>query len=64
MDRWQPLVRLLIGLVAAVGLAALITNTILTGRDIPAGLTTVLLSIIGAIYGVDALKSRGRGDDT
>lgn len=64
MDRWQPLVRLLIGLVAAIGLAALIINTLITGRDVPTGILTLLLSIIGAVYGVDALKTRGKGDDT
>lgn len=56
----MPVVRLLIGVVTGVGLAALIINTIVTGRDIPAGLLTLLTTIIGAIFGVEALQQRGR----
>lgn len=54
----MPIVRLLIGVVTGVGLAALIVNTIVTGRDIPAGLLTLLTTIIGAIFGVEALNQR------
>jgi hypothetical protein len=58
MDAWMPLVRVLLGLVTAVGLAALILNTILTGRDVPAGLLTLLTSIVGAVFGLEAVNRR------
>lgn len=63
MNGWMSFVRILIGLVAAVGLAALITNTIATGRDIPAGLLTLLMSVVGAVYGIEAVSSRREKDD-
>lgn len=51
-------VRVLIGIVTGVGIAGLILNTILTGRDVPAGLLALLMSIVGAVYGVEALDRR------
>lgn len=64
MDSWMPVVRLALGVVTAIGLAALVVNTIVTGRDIPAGLLTLLTSIVGAVFGLEAVERRkGRKDD-
>lgn len=64
MDSWMPVVRLALGIVTAIGLAALVVNTILTGRDIPSGLLTLMTSIVGAVFGLEAVnRRRGPKDD-
>ncbi len=64
MNSWMPLVRLALGAVTAIGVAALVANTIITGRDIPAGLLTLLTSIVGAVFGLEAVERRkGPRDD-
>ena len=60
MNDMMPIVRALIGLIAAVGIGFLIANAIMTGRDIPGGLLGLLTFIVGAVFGVEAIR-RGKG---
>lgn len=58
MERWYQLVQVVIALIAAVALIILVFNFVVTGRDVPTGLLSLLGGIFGAVFAVDAITRR------
>lgn len=58
MERWYTLVQIIIALTAAAALIVLTINFLITGRDVPAGLLSLLGGIFGAVFAVDAITRR------
>ena len=69
MQDWMPAIRVLLAGITAFSVPVFVLNAILTGRDIPSGILTLVMFILGAIYGVDAVQHRwgrkggGKDDD-
>jgi small neutral amino acid transporter SnatA (MarC family) len=57
-DHWRQLAQAVIAIIAAAAFAVLVVNFILTGRDVPAGLLSLIGGIFGAIFAVDAITKR------
>lgn len=59
-------VRIVIAVIASVGLASLLINFLITGNDIPAGILYMLSIIFGAVFtpeAIEAVKRTGGSSD-